>query len=159
MDLSPEQARSFVGPRAEYYVARWPRAGDSRALGFNWAAFFLGFVWLLYRRMYLWFWIAIGLVFVLGFVEELLLMTVGVTQVPLLDTLITIAIASAFGTFGTYWYYLHARRQVKRLNQGAEPSLETLSRAGGTSWVAPTVGIVAFVILLALGAWADTLAP
>src|SRR3954469_20098203 len=58
-DLTHNQVQAFVGPQADYYLERWYRIrlSDSRALGFNWSAFFATESWLIYRRMYRTFWI------------------------------------------------------------------------------------------------------
>lgn len=164
MEISPDQGRAFVGPRADYYVDRWTRIGlgTTRAGGFNFPTFFFSVVWLLYRRMYTWFWIALGLLAISVLLEELALAAAGVEEVPVLTSLINIGVAATFGTFGTYWYYRHAVRKVRRLALSAEPDLAAIARAGGTSWWAPTVFLVVFFGLIVLAAWVDnqaTLAP
>lgn len=158
MEVTPEQARDFVGPRADYYLERWARIapGQSRVLGFNWPAFFVPAFWLLYRRMYRAFWIFAALLVASIVLEELALTAMEVAEVPLLDAIVTIAIAAAFGKFGTYWYYLHARRRVRRLEAAGILSPEALRRDGGTSWLAAIVGVVVVVGLLLLGLWAQS---
>jgi hypothetical protein len=155
--VTPDQARAFVGPRADYYLARWDRLSEagSRALGFNWPAFFLTLIWLLYRRMYRWFWIAAAVLVASVVIEELALAAVGLKEAPFLDLLISIAVATAFGTFGTYWYLLHARRRIERLADSTTVDLEAIAREGGTSWWAPSLAAAIILALVILGAWAE----
>jgi hypothetical protein len=161
MDLLPDQARAFVGPEADYYVARWERIAEqgSRALGFNWAAFFLHVFWLLYRRMYSWFWMTLAVIVGLIVIQSIAVDAV-LRNAPSLAPLMVIVVFAApvffwviFGTLGTYWYYLHARRRVRRITAGSEPDLEAIGRAGGTNWWAP---VLAAIIWIGLDLQADS---
>lgn len=160
MDLTQEQARVFVGPEgADYYLERWHRIEDeagSRALGFNWAACFLTFTWLLYRRMYRWFWIGVAVLIALGIIEEIVVEAAyrtrsrGILLLIALERFITTPLLGLmFGMFGTYWYYLHARREVKRLTADGGDDLQALTRAGGTdlrsALLAAAVGLGLFI--------------
>jgi uncharacterized protein DUF2628 len=152
MELTPGQVRAFVGPNADYYLERWERMDqqESRALGFNWPAFFGTLGWLVYRRMYLWFWnIVAGLIgcFVVGII------IIGFAyryRIPVLGALVSIALGLmplvfwvVFGIYGTYWYYLHAQRQLGRLTTGGQSDVEAIARAGGTDgWAAVLVAAV-----------------
>ena len=71
-------------------------------------------------------------------------MILGVQEWRLLNMLINIGGAAAFGTFGTYWYYLHARRTVRRLTLRGETDIAAIGRAGGTSWWAPIIFLIVF---------------
>lgn len=148
-----------MGPRADYYLLRWGRIGPdgSRAIGFNAAAFFLTLFWLLFRRMYRAFWIALGLVTASVVLEDLALAAVGLEEAQFLDLLMSVIVAATFGTFGTYWYYQHARRLLTRLAARGSTDLETVRRVGGTSWLAASVGAIIFIGLMILGVWASTL--
>ena len=159
--MTSEQARAFVGPRADYYLTRWDRLTErsSRALGFNFPAFFLSVFWLLYRRMYLWFWVAVATLVASLVIEDIALAAAGVQELPLLDRLIGIGVSAVFGTFGTYWYYLHAQRKIQRLSQDTVPELAAVARAGGTSWLTPVIALTVIVALMVLGWWADTQFP
>jgi len=159
LDPTPDELRTFVGPRADYYLARWGRIaqGASRALGFNAAAFFLTLFWLLFRRMYRVFWIAVGLITASAVLEEIVLAAAGLKEAPLLDLLMSVIVAATFGTYGTYWYYQHTRRQFARLAAGSSTDREMVRRVGGTSWFAVGLGAAAFIGLMILGAWASTL--
>ncbi len=70
-----EQDRAlFVGAKYEsYYQAQFEKITPKKQYaGFNIAAFFLGVVWLFYRKMYSYGFMAIGLIVAIGMVEILL---------------------------------------------------------------------------------------
>lgn len=51
--ISEEYYDYFVGTKAEVYRRKWKNKNPKKLnLGWNWAAFFFGGFWLLYRRMY-----------------------------------------------------------------------------------------------------------
>ena len=128
-----EQLQVFVGPRSQYYLKRWARlTTDSTApLGFNWAAFFLGPFWLLYRRMYSTFWITLGVVLAEEILEGLILPG---GPPELLDRIISLAVATFFGVFGTHLYYAHARRKITAFNASGQIDPQLLALAGGVRW-------------------------
>lgn len=52
-DIKAEDLAAFVGAKAEYYLPRFRRmARNGSSASWNWAAFFFGPLWLLYRKMY-----------------------------------------------------------------------------------------------------------
>ena len=116
-----------------------------KPLGFNWAAFWLGLFWLLYRKMYRVFWITLGVLTGITVLEAL----VARGDPPrLLDSIIALAAATFFGTFGTHLYYVHARRRIAGLTTVGEVDSQALAGAGGVSWV----GVLIFLALfLAVG--------
>jgi len=109
--------------------------------------------------MYLWFWVAVAILVASLVIEDLALGAAGVQELPLLDRLIGIGVSAVFGTFGTYWYYLHAQRKIQRLSQDTVPELAAVARAGGTSWLTPVIALTVIVALMVLGWWADTQFP
>lgn len=166
MDLTHDQVRAFVGPEADYYLDRWHRIRDewgSRALGFNWAAFFLTLSWLLYRRMYRGFWIAIA-VWVASFILVLLAMVLAALyKMPILVTLLglglgvtSLAVPVLFGIYGTYWYYLHARRQISQLTAAGQVDPATIGNMGGTNLSA---AVVSAVVIGFMAIWAEHGSP
>src|SRR5216117_246257 len=121
MDVSSEQLRAFIGPRADYYLTRWARidAGGGRAPGINWPALLLGSFWLVYRRMYRFFWIFIGVLVLAAIAEDLVLSLLKIQVAPRpVDVVITLAVAATFGTFGTYWYQLNTAMHPRAGAQG-----------------------------------------
>lgn len=147
-EIPDESAAAFLGPRASYYLARWQRAdaAPSPLLGFHWPAFFLGMGWLLYRRMYRYFWIALGAT--VG--GSILLGMLFPEPPPALEGGVSIAIAISFGQFANYWYLLHAKRLYR------EAPARFVDR-GGVRWWPPLLfaGVIFGFVLLVL--WAAKL--
>ena len=139
----PEQDRAlFVGLKYEsYYQAQFEKITPKKQYaGFNIAAFFLGVVWLFYRKMYSYGFMAIGLIVVIGMVEILL----GIESSGA-----NIGLAVAFGMFGNTLYRHHVDQQIAKTRQLGSGSVNTeLENRGGTNIVA---GSILLVIWLGAG--------
>ncbi len=123
---------AFIDRNQRRYMhkfARFREAGDDFSMTWNWATFFLGAWWLLYRKLYLWALIVI----VVGFV-------------PIVNVLAHIALSIC----GNYIYYRHARKKIREIRaEDLTGNIEgRLSKAGGVSWIPP---IAAFVLILMIG--------
>jgi hypothetical protein len=155
-DLTPEEVEAFVGDRHAYYWGHWQRAsGGGLRAGFNWAAFFLNFAWMLYRKMYREFLIAMAAVLSLGVVQGLVEY---LTEKNLdgLDKLENIVVAVAMGMIGNGLYLRRARRVIGNARaQEPDPERRTalLKARGGTSWIGLVVTVavgIGFGFLAAL---------
>ncbi len=78
--------------------------------------FFLGVVWLFYRKMYSYGFMAIGLIVAIGIVEILL----GIESFRL-----NIGLAVAFGMFGNTLYRHHVDQQIAKIRQLGSGSVNT----------------------------------
>ena len=130
--FTDEQALAFIGPRGNYYLPRWRQieAEGKQFVGFNWAAFFGGLAWLLYRRMYRAFWIGFGACFALGFLEVFITDMMGVELPPAVDNALFVAIMVTFGVFGTYWYFQFANRIAAPLLASESAQLDDFRKPG-----------------------------
>ena len=141
----PEQDRAlFVGLKYEsYYQAQFEKITPKKQYaGFNIAAFFLGVVWLFYRKMYRYGFMAIGLIVVIGMVEILL----GIESSGA-----NIGLAVAFGMFGNTLYRHHVDQQIAKTRQLGSGSVNTeLENRGGTNIVAGSILLVIWLGLVAL---------
>ena len=142
----PEQDRAlFVGAKYEsYYQAQFEKITPKKQYaGFNLAAFFLGVVWLFYRKMYSYGFMAIGLIVAIGIVEILL----GIESSGA-----NIGLAVAFGMFGNTLYRHHVDQQIAKIRQLGSGNVHTeLENRGGTNLI---VGSILLVIWLGLAALA-----
>ena len=142
----PEQDRAlFVGLKYEsYYQAQFEKITPKKQYaGFNIAAFFLGVVWLFYRKMYRYGFMAIGLIVVIGMVEIFL----GIESSGA-----NIGLAVAFGMFGNTLYRHHVDQQIAKIRQLGSGNVHTeLENRGGTNLI---VGSILLVIWLGLAALA-----
>ena len=141
----PEQDRAlFVGLKYEsYYQAQFEKITPKKQYaGFNIAAFFLGVVWLFYRKMYSYGFMAIGLIVAIGIVEILL----GIESSGA-----NIGLAVAFGMFGNTLYRHHVDQQIAKTRQLGSGSVNTeLENRGGTNIVAGSILLVMWLGLVAL---------
>ena len=141
----PEQDRAlFVGLKYEsYYQAQFEKITPKKQYaGFNIAAFFLGVVWLFYRKMYSYGFMAIGLIVVIGIVEILL----GIESSGA-----NIGLAVAFGMFGNTLYKHHVDQQIAKIHQLGSGSVHTeLENRGGTNLIAGSILLVMWLGLVAL---------
>ena len=141
----PEQDRAlFVGLKYEsYYQAQFEKITPKKQYaGFNIAAFFLGVVWLFYRKMYSYGFMAIGLIVVIGMVEIIL----GIESSGA-----NIGLAVAFGMFGNTLYKYHVDQQIAKVRQFGNSNVNTeLENRGGTNIVAGSILLVIWLGLVAL---------
>lgn len=140
-----EQDRAlFVGAKYEsYYQAQFEKITPRKQYaGFNIAAFFLGVVWLFYRKIYSYGFMAIGLIVVIGMVEILL----GIESSGA-----NIGLAVAFGMFGKTLYKHHVDQQIAKIRQFGNSNVNTeLENRGGTNIVAGSILLVIWLGLVAL---------
>lgn len=149
-NLTEREVAAFVGPNADFYVKKWHARLEETGTetGFNWAAFFLAGVWLVYRKMYLGAAIFFGMIAL----ESMLEVWLGVPRSALY--LGTLVISLVFGACGNQWYFSRAQKaiaRVTRLGLPHEDALQSLARRGGTNSVgawAVYFLIVALVFLL-----------
>ena len=140
-----EQDRAlFVGAKYEsYYQAQFEKITPKKQYaGFNIAAFFLGVVWLFYRKIYSYGFMAIGLIVVIGMVEIIL----GIESSGA-----NIGLAVAFGMFGNTLYKYHVDQQIAKIHQLGSGSVHTeLENRGGTNLIAGSILLVIWLGLVAL---------
>ena len=140
-----EQDRAlFVGAKYEsYYQAQFEKITPKKQYaGFNIAAFFLGVVWLFYRKMYSYGFMAIGLIVAIGMVEIFL----GIESSGA-----NIGLAVAFGMFGNTLYRHHVDQQIAKIRQFGNSNVNTdLENGGGTNIVAGSILLVIWLGLVAV---------
>ncbi|WP_457639456.1 DUF2628 domain-containing protein, partial [Persephonella sp.] len=110
----------------------------------NWAAFFLGIVWMLYRKMYLYGVLAFLFSMLLGFI-------IGAVSPDnqLLALGVQIWLWVGFGAFGNYIYYLFAKSKIEQIEKNFPDETvqkSMLIKEGGVSLTAPLIFV--FIILL-----------
>jgi hypothetical protein len=120
-DEREEDFRVYLGPRAERYLLKFKQFASNGEEGFaftwHWPAFFFGFWWMLYRKLYVW-----------------ALVDLALWLVPHL------ALPARFiwGAVANYLYYLQTKRKVNDFRNRSVPALPgvTLARRGGVNrWV------------------------
>lgn len=144
---------AYFGEQAPYYMRQLGRLREHAPLQFNWGAFFLGFGWMTYRKMYL---VALSVYILLtveGVAEALLLDAFGVSEGSRngFNAMMSLLLGALLGTLANRIYLWDARRSVRWI-LSREPYLHEaeliarITRRGGTSWLAIIV-----LVVLAIG--------
>lgn len=139
------ELRLFIQANPDYYLSRWrdiPELGKVQPFRWkgwwnkmNWAAFFLGPVWLAYRKMYV----------------PAILLAIAVPVIGALSELIGAhywgwALAFVIGPYGNPLYRWHVEKKIRKIKQETKTVHYGFRIAGGVSWLAP----IPFVILILL---------
>jgi hypothetical protein len=145
----------FVDAKSEYYLNAWKPAltGTGHVRQFNLSAFFLGALWLVYRKMYPEAMLLLGANLAIGFITAL------ICDVALRDPLLSQGVASVVGiAIGGYvaahangWYLSRALRVISRVRgSGLSPDdqIFAIARRGGTNPFAAVVFLVVFVVVI-----------
>jgi len=139
--MNDEPRCAFIGKNVDYYLDAF-EAVSLRKTRWNWAAFLLGFVWMFYRRMYLYAFIIGALSFIQCMLEE-------VQMIPLGASIgIYIGIGVAFGTMGNAVYKMHVDKQLKMLRSSKlsdDEFVKLAAERGSPKVLAAFVGIFLFV--------------
>ena len=123
--VSESNLATFVGDNMAFYQAKWQKAAENNnnPMSWNTAAFFLGVVWLVYRKMY-----SYALIFVA-------------------------MIALGFGFYGNALYQMHANKKIAEIVATYPPEqvdAELKAQGGVNAAGAWAVGLflIAFVVVL-----------
>lgn len=152
LDVNDDYLKTlFVGDKYQkYYQEKFNKITPKKTMsGFNIAAFFLGIIWLFYRKMYALGFIMIGVLFLIGWIE---------TYFNINGYGSSIGLAVMFGMLGNSFYKQHVEKQIAKVKAQQVVFIEQeLQLRGGTNlWAALfLVGIV--VVLILLGIYADAL--
>jgi len=145
-----ELYRAAVGERkAHYYVPLFQRFDQpgSKRVSWNWPAFFVSFLWMLYRRMYAaailyWFAWPIVLVMVGGLISALL----GPLAGGITYALLIVAQWILVPMFANALYHWHVRDRIRGAAGGAASHEAVVQRLGRQSGGAPAVVAIAAVL-------------
>lgn len=153
LDQQDQYKAWFIGEKFQnYYKKHFDQITLKKGMsGFNIAAFFLGAVWLFYRKMY-----AYGL-FYIAFMLLSSVMSIMLDLSESVDRGISIGIAVGMGMSGNGLYKYFVEKKIKYLNQTTEPSnIENiLKQQGGTNiWLALAILLIS-VSLFSLGVYLE----
>ncbi|QTH43389.1 DUF2628 domain-containing protein [Cohnella sp. LGH] len=144
-----EQVTAFVQRNSGYYLRKWSKsATPAKDIGWNWAAFFLSYFWLAYRKQYgvvlllLGVWIAIDIV---NIAFDLEVNNVGYG--------LFCSVGIALGANALY--YKHTNKQIDKINRyplERSLKLKALSQKGGTSFISVfmAIGLLTVYIIINL---------
>src|SRR5262245_44783469 len=151
-----------VGPdNQDYYLSRFARfdeTGKSR-VGWHWPAFFLTFLWFLYRKMWIHALVYMVLPLVVLVVASLVTVFAAASNPVAAGMVMLIAMGVYLlgmlvvpPMYATSMYYNHCKsqiRSVKRLSRDTEKQLRVLAGRGGATIVVPIV--VSLLLIIPIG--------
>lgn len=145
---------AFFGDENSYYMAELQRLRAGQSLDFRWAAFFLGMLWMMYRKLYIIAVCTLMLVLLESTLEQAVFVALGVGELgqSLIGMLINLAISIAMAYFANRVYLWDARRQIRQVLQELPHAHDSeivaaIARKGGTSLGA----VFVFIALLVAG--------
>jgi hypothetical protein len=145
MNNSVDAVATFVGKNAAYYQNKWQKSGKGGPMGFNPAAFFLGIMWLIYRKMYLYALIVAGLLIVDMVIESYYPLPTAFGQA------LTWGIAGIFGSLGNTWYKNHTDKKIAAITATFPPEQvpAELAKQGGVNPAAAWgIGVTLVVVVV-----------
>jgi len=144
MALSDNRKRAlFIGPKfSSYYYEKFSKIAQNNAnSGFNFGAFFLGFLWFFYRKMYLYGCLAILL---------MLLSTAISVFLEIKGFIVSLPVLIFFALYANSIYKGFVDKKIRQIESLEIKDLEyELMKRGRTSPVAVTTVVLCIVILLA----------
>lgn len=143
----------FVGDKFNtYYKAHFDHIDNQKAIsGFNLPAFFLGPIWLFYRKMYAYGFIYIGFVLVLAVFVAIF----GISQA--FDLAISIGLSIAMGLIGNTLYRTFVDRKIMKIKKIPAFQIakmkEEFGEQGGTNVIVAWLLFILIVFLTTLDFW------
>ncbi|MCA1321477.1 DUF2628 domain-containing protein [Bacillus tianshenii] len=141
--------RAYVGKNAEYYINKWQiETGEVKKDSWNWAAFFLGFLWLGYRKMYS---VLFALVAVF-LVTDVILYAIDVDG-SLVNSGIGMGTSVFLGLMGNYFYYMQAEKSVVKNSHQDIYLKDKIAAAGGRSILGVFLAIFMILVYIVISAF------
>ncbi|MDP4144910.1 MAG: DUF2628 domain-containing protein [Bacillota bacterium] len=149
-EITARELRLVVGlKKSQYYIPKWMEfneSDDKLARSWNWAAFFLTYLWLAYRKMYL------------HAVVTVAVILIGEIILPREARLVFLMIPVFFGTFGNALYYNYSKKKIIKIKkdfQQVENIDLVMINKGGTSIVGTILFMLAcyaviFIVILGI---------
>lgn len=142
MGISEGELSLFIGKNEDTYLQKWRE--DS---SWNWAAFIFDFYWLLYRRMYRYFFIYLAVVYFSIYLIGTMISNMSNSLVaPVITGIVMYSIFKVIiGTTGDQLYLRHTKRKIDRVHQVVEhvsSGDREIVRAGGVNLALPLILIL-----------------
>lgn len=148
LEQSDALLKAYVGERKQdYYFEKW---GIGNKQTWNWAAFFLSFFWLGYRKMYKFI-----IYFLLAFIVIDMIVYFSNYHLDVVNKYVGLAVAVALGISGNLLYKDHAQKEIEKIKatSSEEQILEMTKKRGGTSWGGVWIALgllIAYAIISAI---------
>ncbi len=110
----------------------------------NWPAFFFNFIWALYRKMYVWFFVFLNLGYLINFLFE-------ISDSTILNALISFIPSILSGIFGNSLYHNNVRKKIAVAQRNIKDKTRLLNflkhKGGVNEWVIG-VSILLFIVFV-----------
>ena len=151
-DERKELFHHYFQKNSDYYTRQIELYEENGKCSFSVAAFFLGVIWMAYRKMYVTVLIIIGILIAEGIIEEALLDfgIISYKTYEIIDKLFLLIWSFVIGAISNRLYIKQSIRKVNKIletNDDAEIINNEISRKGGINWLAP-LGLSLLIILL-----------
>lgn len=131
--LSVDMLLAYWDRNPFYYEGKRDIISKGSLITWNWSAFFFGFLWLAYRKMFVY--------------AALLIVLIWLSPSRLLSTFISFLL----GMFGNYLYIKFSEvkaEEIRANNHDRESVLEELKVKGGVTYWGPVFMVLLFVVLV-----------
>ena len=139
-DNEVNEVNLFVQKNQKFYEEKFRKMDETgKSISWNWAAFFMGIYWMIYRKMYF---KAIAF-FILSVVAS---------HTPYIGTILNFAILIGIGIYANALYLDHVRENIKKINiLFPNNKEEIIKKKGGTNLpLALGIGGIQHLLLLIL---------
>ena len=136
--ITEEDFAHFIGKNADKYLPKFKKftvdGVDKFSITWHWSAFFFGGLWMLYRKLYLWF--------LLAFVLPI---------IPFLPSYFGLLMMIVWGMTANYIYYKHAEKKILKLKTD-QPSFDlslmaaSLRKIGGVNRRAAYIPVIIAIV-------------
>ena len=147
IDVTEEDFADFIADNADTYFRKFRKFSINEPNKFkvtwNWAAFFFTYIWLAYRKVYVWAWVV--------FMIE--------TAIVATASFSLLIFRIVLGIIGNYLYFRHTRRNIielkatQKFSDQQELSTALRTKGGVNRWIL-IIGITLLVINLILSSLA-----
>ena len=126
----------FIQKNQHFYEEKFKKMNDTgKSASWNWAAFFLGVYWMVYRKMYF----KAGAFFILSFVAS---------STPYIGVILNFAVLVGIGIYANALYMDHINGSIKKVEMLFSGDKEaTIKKLGGTN-LPLALGLYVIVILV-----------
>lgn len=143
-NLKEEQRALFIGEKySKYYQSKFEKITPKKQMvGFHWAAFFLTFAWMFYRKMYV-----IGF----GFLILMIILNLIFENLGMTNSSMGIGISVVCGLMGNAIYMNFVDKKLEKINAEFNTQDEInqeIQKQGGTNPIALGVSIALIIIVV-----------
>jgi len=155
---------AYLGEKnQDYYLKKFEKfdqQGDGMHASFNWPALLFG-VWPLYRKMYGWFFVFLGIAFLAGIVDWWVVIS-KMPSLSMLPTIISITYWIFFTAYVNSLYHKHVKKKIavaQPIARNDTELLKILRKEGGVHawviWVFLAIFIIGIIASIVIPAYSD----